>query len=489
MLLLLHSLKRSLRRAKTLFIQSEMNTCAENIQMHPVKSFTPHRAPPFQQPAKIVVKSRRPVIWAEKNAGSTNAYRSFSSFNSTVKVSVLPAASPVPEKKPSKVDYYQHFEGNGRESWKEETRRVDLRLPLHKAVPRALVPLSLRNLGNTCFVNAALNGLFALDTTRQFFLGSSSDSESLACAFRQLFERSQSIEGFIRRLRGKLGDFLDSQQHCAHTFLLRLFAVLDKELPSAGQATSAVQDGDIPLQRYRSNKCAELHDALSVLTENLFICKKCTNLAFRNYSYSRTLDLPVPVRHQNMEIGVNFGRDNFYLSDSHMKYRSCRETKSYLEYFHLLQKDFPDSFLPPKRRNLTTCFKFLLRATLMSPGNEFPCEKCGCDTQHYKQSFLRHISPVLILHFQLFDESTSGKLRVDIKFDLCLDLSPYLASEGLYDLKAVIYHMGSLYYGHYTATIRLGERWFSCDDERVTKVSEPQTENAYLLFYEKRALA
>ena len=376
------------------------------------------------------------------------------------------------------------LEGDKGETGGEETKRDHL-IPDKPTIARSSQgPISLRNMGNTCFANAAFNGLYSLDRIYHFFRTQSFEDRPLADTIKRLFEKRQSIEVLFGPLREKLGNFFDYRQHCAHSFLLHVFSTLDKELPSIGPVTAGTEY-TMRLEKYRLGKCAELHDALSVMTENLFICEVCNKLSFRNYSYSRTLDIPVPARYAEICDVISFGPGNFYLSESYKEYRSSRDLNSYLEYFRPQDKPASNQ-LQQRDISVNTCFAYMLRATLMTPENRLPCSHCNRETQHYKQSFLRHISPILILHFQLFDEMTSDKLRTSIKFDIKrLDMSPYLEGAGVYDLKAVVYHVGSLYFGHYTATVRIGECWYSCNDEVVTRVSEPRTENAYLLFYEK----
>ena len=51
----------------------------------------------------------------------------------------------------------------------------------------------------------------------------------------------------------------------------------------------------------------------------------------------------------------------------------------------------------------------------------------------------------------------------------------------------VVHHGGSSRRGHYTAMVRSGGLWFSCNDEFVRQIDQRQVEYAqgYLLFYEK----
>lgn len=67
----------------------------------------------------------------------------------------------------------------------------------------------------------------------------------------------------------------------------------------------------------------------------------------------------------------------------------------------------------------------------------------------------------------------------------------YHASKQNYRLKAVCYHMGSMNYGHYTASVKQHntEQWFYCDDERITPTDLPTVlrtlNHVYCVVYER----
>lgn len=59
----------------------------------------------------------------------------------------------------------------------------------------------------------------------------------------------------------------------------------------------------------------------------------------------------------------------------------------------------------------------------------------------------------------------------------------------LYDLQAVIHHLGTAYRGHYIAFIRgAAKQWYRFNDDKVTPVTEAAvvTSGAYVLSYAKR---
>ena len=57
-----------------------------------------------------------------------------------------------------------------------------------------------------------------------------------------------------------------------------------------------------------------------------------------------------------------------------------------------------------------------------------------------------------------------------------------------YSLFAIIQHIGTLNFGHYTAYIKMPDsQWYKADDSLVTKVQEREALNqeAYILFYQQ----
>ena len=351
------------------------------------------------------------------------------------------------------------------------------------------VPLGFANLGNTCFLNSALIALYSISTFRKFFQQLPDSTGPLSTFLnqycRQSLERTQYSRGaIVHGVLSSVEGFNDGNQHCSYSFIVHLFSSLDAELGSEGKIAGSPGE-NIQIEKYRKGKCAGLHDIFSVLVENLFICSKCREtLAFRNYSYGRTVDVPVPTRFQTSAKVVTFGDGNFYLKNTHKRYTSQDNLEPYLDYFRSQETRY-EYFRSDPRLTLSTCLDYYLRTTLMSAGNELPCKQCG-NTRHYKQPFLRHLGQVLVLHFQRYDAASAEKLQTTVLFENQLDLSPYFPGRLIYDLKAVVYHEGSLYFGHYTAAVLLNGSWYSYNDENVRMIAGPEAENAYLLFYEAR---
>lgn len=64
----------------------------------------------------------------------------------------------------------------------------------------------------------------------------------------------------------------------------------------------------------------------------------------------------------------------------------------------------------------------------------------------------------------------------------------------MYDLFATVNHKGTLHQGHYTANVKCGDCWYTCNDAFVSRagvVGDGEKEvlssdGAYMLFYQKK---
>ena len=56
-----------------------------------------------------------------------------------------------------------------------------------------------------------------------------------------------------------------------------------------------------------------------------------------------------------------------------------------------------------------------------------------------------------------------------------------------YELFGVVSHFGNGVGGHYTSFVKVNQKWYNCDDTKVTSAFQGQhiDTNAYLLFYHK----
>ncbi|CAF0988119.1 unnamed protein product [Rotaria sordida] len=134
---------------------------------------------------------------------------------------------------------------------------------------------------------------------------------------------------------------------------------------------------------------------------------------------------------------------------------------------------------------------------------DYYCSKClDLKTARQKADLVLPLPPVLIIQLKRFtyDLDSSAKIDTYIDFPLRdLDLGQYIIQNNdektnvstLYDLVAVSNHTGSLVAGHYITYARndRNKKWYSFNDETIREIIDEHdivTKNAYILVYIQR---
>ncbi|XP_075870159.1 ubiquitin carboxyl-terminal hydrolase 21 [Nelusetta ayraudi] len=160
---------------------------------------------------------------------------------------------------------------------------------------------------------------------------------------------------------------------------------------------------------------------------------------------------------------------------------------------------FCDLSLPiPKRGSagevtLRDCLDFFSQEEKLDKENSPMCERCNRHTECTKRLSIQRFPQVIVIHLNRFTTSrwSISKSTVCVSFPLThLDLGPYGPVDCgpiLYDLYAICNHTGTVNMGHYTACCLDENGWCFYNDSRVTSISENQlqTNQAYVLFYHR----
>ena len=154
--------------------------------------------------------------------------------------------------------------------------------------------------------------------------------------------------------------------------------------------------------------------------------------------------------------------------------------------------------------NIHDCFAKLMEKEII----EMRCENCG-NLTHESLIELWKLPDLLIVHLKRFSFSGTNpkKINVSVNFPLkALDMGKHMlisdkdagitmssAKENcLYDLYAVVNHMGTISSGHFTSFCKTEkDDWILFDDERVFELhqsieKELVTNKAYILFYKRQ---
>jgi ubiquitin C-terminal hydrolase len=143
--------------------------------------------------------------------------------------------------------------------------------------------------------------------------------------------------------------------------------------------------------------------------------------------------------------------------------------------------------------NLMDCLKEFCKEEILDDNNLWSCKECKKKVRAHKKMQLWSLPGILVIQLKRFDQNRINKITNLINFPLeNLDLknmiSPFNLDPSLcyeYTLYCVINHQGTLHQGHYYAFCRKENKWYSFNDDYIDEVSEENiiSHNAYTLFY------
>eukprot|EP00904_Undaria_pinnatifida_P005639 jgi/Undpi1/2204/HiC_scaffold_12.g05590.m1 len=146
----------------------------------------------------------------------------------------------------------------------------------------------------------------------------------------------------------------------------------------------------------------------------------------------------------------------------------------------------------PEGVSLESCIERFCEEETLEGDNAWYCSTCKKHQPATKKLELWKVPPVLIVHLKRF--GGGAKISLPVLFPLVgLDLSHVVKSPQReppdYDLYATANHHGSVQFGHYTAAAknRMSGKWNLFNDDRVEELEpeEVQTSSAYVLFFTK----
>lgn len=321
----------------------------------------------------------------------------------------------------------------------------------------------LRNLGNTCYINASLQALLTLTSFINDICG---DPEGMLVTMIESVNERSFYKAFVDFCKGMnksrsgvvspsdlkelIGAtnarFLGYNQEDAHEFLLTVLNTLDEERAKLDDA---------------EDKKSVTHKYFAFSLEHTLCCKVCNHQRVFMEDY---LDMSV-------ELGG--------VSEDQEEEGGSRNLLSVLRHFLRREEDVE-----------WKC----------------PTEDCGANTASMEHRLSR-LPQVLLLHLKRFvyNEATDvfEKCKVPVEIPLRLDLAELLTPNAppvaagvstSFIVRAVVMHLGpTIRSGHYVCHVRNKDQtWTKYNDSLVAKSNVSDSlngpdaaRNAYLLFYER----
>ncbi|XP_065794608.1 ubiquitin carboxyl-terminal hydrolase 17-like protein 6, partial [Muntiacus reevesi] len=133
----------------------------------------------------------------------------------------------------------------------------------------------------------------------------------------------------------------------------------------------------------------------------------------------------------------------------------------------------------------------LVKPEKLDAENAYDCGACLRKVPATKRLTLHSTSQVLVLVLKRFTQVSGAKRAQEVRYPQCLDLQPYTSERKAgplgYVLYAVLVHSGwSCERGHYFSYVRAGNgQWYKMDDAKVSSCDESAalSQSAYVLFY------
>ncbi len=270
----------------------------------------------------------------------------------------------------------------------------------------------LNNLGNTCYLNSALQILVNCTVLSKVILSQTFRSDKLNIYKKFLLNYRNSSDAIspneIKLLVGeKNNKFLNFQQHDSHEFLIHLIEVIEDELKKEYQDSKTEILG-IKLEDFMSN----IFDT----TVSSIIYSDEINEKSKTRTGEKILSLPIP------------NTSNSTLDD---------------------------------------CINLYTKIEKLTGDSQWFSEKEKRKVDAYKRLYLKSLPKYLLIQLKRFNFfSFSNKNDTDVTVPLEFEIKNYK-----YELRGIIYHMGGANGGHYISIIKQNDKWFACNDNSVNEIN------------------
>jgi ubiquitin carboxyl-terminal hydrolase 8 len=160
------------------------------------------------------------------------------------------------------------------------------------------------------------------------------------------------------------------------------------------------------------------------------------------------------------------------------------------EPFFMIQAPLP---VNKQSATLYECLDRYTESELLTGDNKYFNEKKNQKEEVYKDIKFWDLPNVLIITLKRFsNDMKKNKCAVDFPLE-DLDMSRYVIGYNkhayIYDLYAICNHGGSVMGGHYTASIKNGNKWYLFNDTNISPLSKiDKNEKPYCFFYRKKKL-
>ena len=165
---------------------------------------------------------------------------------------------------------------------------------------------------------------------------------------------------------------------------------------------------------------------------------------------------------------------------------TCKMTSTSFSMFSQLSVPVVD----PNECLLEDCIQDYSQIETLTGNNQWKCSRCKTTRDASKTLELTRLPNILIVHLKrfAFDGNFKRKLGGKVIFpSYNLKIKDAFGTTTKYDLYGIVYQFGGLDSGHYTSACKYMDKWLYFDDTRISHSNDKEFDYkaAYILFYVK----
>lgn len=295
----------------------------------------------------------------------------------------------------------------------------------------------LTNIGNTCYLNSALQLFIRCSVLTKFILSNNFYHHNLNTYknFIQLYQSNNVVTPApIKQIVAqKNPQFSGTSQNDSHEFLITLIDLLDSALNEEFEYIKRRNLGTAMLESglLMNQILSKLFESKIVST---LICPKCKNVS-KTSNMEKMLSLPLPTNEANI--------------------------------------------------SLIDCFNYFLQSEKLNDQNMWNCDACKKEVNATKKITIPSSPKYLFIQLKRFHfGKNSSKINNPVEIPM-----EWLLNENKYLLRGFIVHSGGSNGGHYVSYCMDIDKWYLFNDGSVSQVNDEEiikcARTSYILLYVK----
>lgn len=381
----------------------------------------------------------------------------------------------------------------------------------------------LTNLGNTCYMNSALQCIAATNILMSYiykgeFYGDLLENSKLFVAKRERTKKGlsddQDVVVYDECVKK---EFKNTITYNLYKLLRAMWTGNSEIVPKSFKRiigeknTEFMGYGQSDSQEFMSFILDKLHEELKIpvkvtynnIPSNVgeYTKKKNENMDLSQYKNTSTHIIYKYMKYWESYVKNNYSIVNELFMGMYYTENSCSEChkKSVVfEPYNILHVPVNDN-----DSDLETCIKKLVTVEKLEGTNKYKCDACNKYVDATRKTYIWETPDILIIQLKRFqnDGSYTSKIKSKINYplyDLSLNgcYSEHYPRNHKYNLYGVIQHTGSLNGGHYYSHTKnpVNDKWYEFNDESVLHIPDHDVEEeiitarSYILFYKKQSI-